>query len=87
MIATSTQESVVRFAASGVDELEHEILRAVEARREQRRFRNASRAVEPALDPEALGSLVRVLRSKGLRTVRDLGPAAAVAWARRVGVA
>jgi hypothetical protein len=87
MIATPGQEKLLRFVACGVDELEHEIVRAVETRREQRRFGYAKRDVGPVLDPDALGSLVRVLRSKGLRTVRDLGPAAAVAWARRVGAA
>jgi hypothetical protein len=70
-----------------VAQLEDEIVRAADAKREQRRFKRPLADRGPGLDPEALGSLVRVLERRGARTVRDLGVPAAVAWAKRVGVA
>src|SRR5205085_6668796 len=74
------------FATWGVAEIETEIVRSVDARREQRRFKHAFGEQAARLDPDALGSLARVLARGGFRCVRDLGDAAAVAWARRVGI-
>ena len=75
-----------RFATWGVADIEHEIVRAVDARREQRRFKHSFGEQAANLDPDALGSLARVLARGGFRSVQDLGDAAAEAWARRVGI-
>jgi hypothetical protein len=77
---------LARFVDLGVAQLEDEIVRAADARREQRRHQRPLAACEPGLDPDALGSLVRVLQRRGVRRVRDLGVPAAVAWAKRVGI-
>jgi hypothetical protein len=77
---------LARFVGLGVAQLEDEIVRAEDARREQRRFKRLPAAGAPGLNPAALGSLVRVLERRGARTVRDLGVPAAVAWAKRVGI-
>jgi hypothetical protein len=74
------------FKAWGVADLEEAIVHAVDARREQRRFRRRPEGPDAGLDPGALASLMRVLQRQGLSSVRDLGEAAAVAWARRVGI-
>ena len=75
-----------RFATWGVADIEDEIVRAADARREQRRFKHIVGEQTAHLDPDALGSLARVLARGGFRSVQDLGDAAAEAWARRVGI-
>ncbi len=83
---TDRSVSLARFLACSVADLEDEIVRAEDERREQRRFKRLPANGTVSLDPNALGSLVRVLERQGLRTVGELGAAAAHAWARRVGI-
>jgi hypothetical protein len=78
--------SLERFATWSVADVEDAIVRAADARREQRRFRHRLDTPDAELDVDALGSLARVLQRQGLRAVRDLGDAAVRAWARRVGI-
>jgi hypothetical protein len=75
---------LAHFVTLDVAQLETQIVLAADARRRQRRL--GRRLGDTVLDPDALGSLVRVLQRQGARTVRDLGVPAAAAWARRVGV-
>jgi cytochrome c553 len=78
--------SLEGFSAWGVAELEDAIVRSVDARREQRRFKHRLEPVAAGLDPDALASLARVLQRQRLGSVGDLGKAAVLAWARRVGI-